>query len=87
MRAKWFLKFPSIALIAALACATVVVACGGAAEQPAAPAAAPAAAAPAAPAAPQAAAPTNTPVVRATITAMWMLQHGLPGLSSMGASK
>ena len=25
--------------------------------------------------------------VRATITAMWMLQHGLPGLSSMGASK
>ena len=25
--------------------------------------------------------------VRATITAMWMLQHGLPGLSSMGASE
>lgn len=25
--------------------------------------------------------------VRATITAMWMLQHGLPGLSSMGTSE
>ncbi len=25
--------------------------------------------------------------VRATIAAMWMLQHGLPGLSSMGASE
>lgn len=31
------------------------------------------------------AADRHVDAVRATITAMWMLQHGLPGLSSMGA--
>lgn len=33
------------------------------------------------------AADRHVEAVRATITAMWMLQHGLPGLSSMGTSE
>ena len=57
------LKFPAIALMVTLALTTFLVGCGGA-QETAAPAA------PAAPtaAAPQVAAPTNTPVVRATNT-------------------